>query len=241
MLWEIVDNAVDEAMAGFAKHIDITLHEDGSASVYDDGRGLPVDMHPTLHVSGVEVIYTKLHAGGKFNSDNYSYSGGLHGVGASVVNALSSWLMVDVYRDFKHYQMRFESKYDPELKKIVSGRPVAPLKAAGNTTKRGTLVRFMPDDRVFETSVFNGEAVSRRLRELAYLNKGVTITFTDERASAPAQAVVDAADELDESDDDLPQAEAAPQETHAGKQVFCFEGGIVDYVKYLNADKTPGV
>jgi len=238
MLWEIVDNAVDEAMAGFAKHIDITLHEDGSASVYDDGRGLPVDMHPTLHVSGVEVIYTKLHAGGKFNSDNYSYSGGLHGVGASVVNALSSWLVVDVYRDFKHYQMRFESKYDPELKKIVSGRPVAPLKAAGNTTKRGTLVHFMPDDHVFETSVFNGEAVSRRLRELAYLNKGVTITFTDERASAPAQAVVDAADELDEGDDDLPQAEAEPLETHAGKQIFCFEGGIVDYVKYLNADKT---
>lgn len=238
MLWEIVDNAVDEAMAGFAKHIDITLHEDGSASVYDDGRGLPVDMHPTLHVSGVEVIYTKLHAGGKFNSDNYSYSGGLHGVGASVVNALSSWLVVDVYRDFKHYQMRFESKYDPELKKIVSGRPVAPLKAAGNTTKRGTLVHFMPDDHVFETSVFNGEAVSRRLRELAYLNKGVSITFTDERTSAPAQAVMDAADELDEGDDELPQAETKPQEAHTGKQVFCFEGGIVDYVKYLNADKT---
>ena len=238
MLWEIVDNAVDEAMAGYAQHIDVTLHEDGSASVFDDGRGLPVDMHPTLHVSGVEVIYTKLHAGGKFNSDNYSYSGGLHGVGASVVNALSAWLTVDVFRDFKHYQMQFESKYDPELKKIVSGRPVAPLKALGNTRKRGTLVRFLPDDRVFETTVFNGEAVSRRLRELAYLNKGVTITFTDERATAPAQAVVDAADQLEETEDDLPPQQTEMAETHAGKQVFFFEGGIIDYVKYLNADKT---
>ena len=238
MLWEIVDNAVDEAMAGYAQHIDVTLHEDGSASVFDDGRGLPVDMHPTLHVSGVEVIYTKLHAGGKFNSDNYSYSGGLHGVGASVVNALSAWLTVDVFRDFKHYQMQFESKYDPELKKIVSGRPVAPLKALGNTRKRGTLVRFLPDDRVFETTVFNGEAVSRRLRELAYLNKGVTITFTDERATAPVRAVMDAADQLEETEDDLPPQQTEMTETHAGKQVFFFEGGIIDYVKYLNADKT---
>ncbi len=100
MLWEIVDNAVDEAMGGFAQHIEVTLHKDGSASVFDDGRGVPVDNHPTLKVSGVEVIYTKLHAGGKFNNDNYSYSGGLHGVGASVVNALSSWLTVDVYGSF---------------------------------------------------------------------------------------------------------------------------------------------
>ncbi|HPS82547.1 MAG TPA: toprim domain-containing protein, partial [Candidatus Limiplasma sp.] len=181
----------------------------------------------------------KLHAGGKFNSDNYSYSGGLHGVGASVVNALSSWLAVDVYRDFKQYQMRFESKYDPELKKIVAGRPVAPLKAMGNTTKRGTLVRFLPDDRVFETTVFNAEAVSRRLRELAYLNRGLTIVFADERVSAPAQAVIDAADELDEAEETPSEPSAAPQETHAGSQTFHFEGGIVDYVKYLNADKTP--
>ena len=99
-----------------------------------------------MRVSGVEVIYTKLHAGGKFNNDNYRYSGGLHGVGASVVNALSSWLTVDVYRDFRHYQMRFESKFDPQLKKIVAGRAVAPLAEVGNTRKRGTLVRFLPDD-----------------------------------------------------------------------------------------------
>ncbi|NLI21361.1 MAG: type IIA DNA topoisomerase subunit B [Clostridiales bacterium] len=239
MLWEIVDNAVDEAMGGYARHIEVTLHEDGSASVFDDGRGVPVDMHPTLGVSGAEVIYTKLHAGGKFNNDSYSYSGGLHGVGASVVNALSAWMTVDVFRDFRHYQIRFESRYDPELKKIVAGRPVAPLKAVGNTRLRGTLVRFMPDDRVFETGVFNGEAVARRLRELAYLNRGVTVVFTDERASAPAPAVADASDELDEGEDGPPQEGATASETHAGTQTFCFEGGIVDYVKYLNAEKTP--
>ncbi|MDD3214590.1 MAG: DNA gyrase subunit B, partial [Eubacteriales bacterium] len=237
MLWEIVDNAVDEAMGGFAHNIRVTLHKDGSASVFDDGRGVPVDMHPTLKMSGVEVIYTKLHAGGKFNNENYSYSGGLHGVGASVVNALSSWMTVDAYREFKHYQMRFESKYDPKLNKIVAGRPTGPLQALENTRKRGTLVRFMPDGHVFETTVFNGEAVARRLRELAYLNKGVTIEFIDERASAPVEAVRDAADELDESDDEQPKTNGAAQ-THAGRQVFCFEGGISDYVKYLNADKT---
>ena len=240
MLWEIVDNAVDEAMAGYAHHIEVTLHEDGSASVFDDGRGLPVDTHPTLGVSGVEVIYTRLHAGGKFNNDLYSYSGGLHGVGASVVNALSAWLLVDVYRDFRHYRMRFESTYDPLLKKVIAGRPAAPLKAMGNTKLRGTLVRFMPDERVFETNVFNGEAVARRLRELAYLNRGLSITFTDERASAPVQAVADAADELDEGEETAAQSTAdAPAETHAGTQTFHFDGGIVDYVKYLNADKTP--
>ncbi len=238
MLWEIVDNAVDEAMAGFAHHIIVTLHKDGSASVMDDGRGVPVDMHPTMGVSGVEVIYTKLHAGGKFNSENYSYSGGLHGVGASVVNALSSWLTVDVFRDFKHYQMRFESTYDPQLKKIVAGRAIAPLKALGNTRKRGTLVRFMPDDKVFETTVFNGEAVSRRLRELAYLNRGLTITFADERQTAPAETLRDASDELDETEERLQEEDSQGAQTQAGTQVFLFEGGIADYVKYLNDDKT---
>ena len=197
MLWEIVDNAIDEAMGGHAHHVEVTLHKDGSASVFDDGRGVPVDPHPTLGISGVEVIYTKLHAGGKFNNDSYAYSGGLHGVGASVVNALSAWMTVDVYREFKHYQMRFESVYDPNQKKIVAGRPATALQTLGNTRLRGTRVRFMPDSRVFETTVFNGEAVSRRLRELAYLNKGLSITFTDERASAPARAVRDAADELE--------------------------------------------
>ncbi len=133
--------------------------------------------------------------------------------------------------------MRFESTFDPALKKVVAGRPVTPLETVSNTRKRGTLVRFMPDERVFETTVFNGEAVARRLRELAYLNRGVSITFTDERASAPAEAVRDAADE-DETDEDEVQTAETATETHAGTQTFCFEGGIADYVRYLNADKT---
>ena len=224
MLWEIVDNAIDEAMAGYASQVDVTLYADGSAGVRDNGRGMPVDIHPTMGVSGVEVIYTKLHAGGKFNNENYAYSGGLHGVGASVVNALSKWVAVDVYRDFKHYQMRFESKYDPEQKKVVAGRVAQPLQTLGNTRERGSEVRFMPDDAVFETVRFNADIVSRRLRELAYLNKGLTITFLDER--------VQQAEALAEEDG----GEDASQPT--GRQVFCFQGGIVDYVKYLNADKT---
>ncbi len=222
MLWEIVDNAIDEAMGGHANQVDVTIHADGSVSVRDNGRGLPVDIHPTMGVSGVEVIYTKLHAGGKFNNENYAYSGGLHGVGASVVNALSKWVNIDVYMNFKHYQMRFESGWDANEKKVVAGRPVAPLAQVGNTRQRGTLVRFMPDDEVFETVVFNAETVSRRLRELAYLNKGVTITFLDERK--PKKVMNDDGEEVD------PQ----PQ----GRQVYYYEGGIVDYVKYLNADKT---
>jgi DNA gyrase subunit B len=219
MLWEIVDNAVDEAMGGFADTIDVTLHDDGTASVWDNGRGVPVDEHPTLKVSGVEVIYTKLHAGAKFDNENYAYSGGLHGVGASVVNALSEWMLVDVYREFKHYQIRFESVFDPKQNKIVAGRVAVPLQFISNTKKRGTLVRFKPDARVFESTEFNGDLVLRRLKELAYLNKGVTITFEDER--------VKTASESDENG------------LSGGKAVFCYDGGIVDYVKYLNAEKTP--
>ena len=225
MLWEVVDNAIDEAMAGYASQVDVTLYADGSAGVKDNGRGMPVDIHPTMGVPGVEVIYTKLHAGGKFNNENYAYSGGLHGVGASVVNALSKWVSVDVYRDFTHYQIRFESKYDPEQKKVVAGRVAQPLQALGNTRERGSDVRFLPDDGVFETVHFNAEIVSRRLRELAYLNKGLTITFLDERAQLAAEKAREDG------------GEDASQPT--GRQVFCFQGGIVDYVKYLNADKTP--
>ncbi len=221
MLWEIVDNAVDEAMGGFATTIDVTLHQDGSASVWDNGRGVPVDEHPTLKVSGVEVIYTKLHAGGKFDNENYAYSGGLHGVGASVVNALSEWMTVDVFRDFRHSQIRFESAFDKKLNKIVAGRVATPLQTISNTRKRGTLVRFLPDPRVFETTEFNGELVLRRLRELAYLNQGVTITFEDERKASAADT------------------EENGGGANAGKSVFCYDGGIADYVKYLNAEKTP--
>ena len=209
LLWEIVDNAIDEASNGFADQVDVTLHSDGSASVFDNGRGLPVDVHPTLGVSGVEVIYTKLHAGGKFNNENYNYSGGLHGVGASVVNALSKWVQIDVYRDWEHWRMRFVSEFDEAVGKVTAGIPTGPLEKVGNTRKKGTLVRFLPDDSIFEDVKFNGDQVARRLQELAYLNRGLKITFTDER-------VKDAA---------------------LRQKVFHYEGGIIDYVKYLNSEK----
>jgi len=211
LLWEIVDNGIDEALAGFATEVQVTLHKDGSASVWDNGRGVPVDEHPQLHVSGIELIYTRLHAGGKFDSANYAYSGGLHGVGASVVNALSKWMVVDSFRDWTHYQMRFETIWDEKDKKWHAGRPVEGLQKLGNTRKRGTLVRFLPDDTIFtEDHRFNSETVSRRLRELAYLNKGLKITFIDERAR----------------EEDKKQME------------FCYAGGISDYVKFLNQNKT---
>ncbi len=181
LIWEIVDNAIDEASNGFATEITVTLKKDGSCEVTDNGRGIPVDIHPQLGVSGVEVVYTQLHAGGKFNNKNYAYSGGLHGVGASVVNALSEWVTVDVYRDYSHYHIRFESYEDRKTGKIVSGHVVAPLEKVGNTRKRGTQVCFKPDPRVFEDTHFNGDTVRRRVRELAYLNQGVRFVFTDER------------------------------------------------------------
>lgn len=211
LLWEIVDNAVDEASNGYATEVEVTIHKDGSASVFDNGRGMPVDNHPTLHVPGVEVIFTKLHAGGKFNNDSYNYSGGLHGVGASVVNALSKWVTVDVFLNWTHYRMEFASEYDMLKGKLLAGQPKGGLQKLGNTRKRGTLVRFMPDDSIFEETKFNSEIVARRLRELAYLNTGVRIAFHDER----------------QKDDSL-----ANQEYH-------YAGGIADYVKYLNEDKTP--
>jgi len=210
LLWEIVDNAIDEAANGFADEVTVTLHKDGSASVWDNGRGMPVDTHPTMGIPGVEVIFTVLHAGGKFNNENYAYSGGLHGVGASVVNALSRWLTVDVYLNWTHYRMSFTSDTDPQTGKVAAGKPSGPLEVLGSTRKKGTLVRFLPDDRIFEDVKFHTETVARRLQELAYLNRGIRITFTDER---------------------LPDPEARTR-------VFCYEGGISDYVLYLNAGKT---
>ena len=148
ILWEIVDNSLDEICNGFGTRVDIVIYSDGSISVEDDGRGIPVDKHPTLGISGVEVVFTQLHAGGKFNNDNYTFSGGLHGVGASVTNALSEWLDVTIYKNGKVYQQQFHS---PEVNgKIESGIPRTPLAETGEKTKKhGTLVRFMPDKRVF--------------------------------------------------------------------------------------------
>ena len=209
LIWEIVDNAIDEASNGFATEITVTLKKDGSCEVTDNGRGIPVDIHPQLGVSGVEVVYTQLHAGGKFNNRNYAYSGGLHGVGASVVNALSEWVTVDVFRDYSHYHIRFESYEDRKTGKIVSGHAVAPLEKVGNTRKRGTQVCFKPDPRVFEDTRFNGDTVRRRVRELAYLNQGVRFVFTDEREKDEARR----------------------------RREYCYEGGLADFVQYLNTDK----
>ena len=211
LIWEIVDNAIDEAMNGYATEITVALKKDDSCEVSDNGRGIPVDIHPQLGVSAVQVVYTQLHAGGKFDNKNYAYSGGLHGVGASVVNALSEWLIVDVYQDFSHYQQRFESVEDKKTGKIISGHPVAPLEKLGNTRKRGTTVCFKPDPRVFEETSFNGDQVRRRIRELAYLNRGVSFRFVDERVKDAEKRSVE----------------------------YRYDGGLADYVRYLNADKNP--
>ena len=210
LLWEIVDNSIDEAANGYADTVRVTLHKDGSASVEDNGRGIPVDKHPQLGISGVEVVYTQLHAGGKFSGKNYAYSGGLHGVGASVVNALSEWLVCEVYSDFSLYRQEFASVVDEKTGKIVSGKPMTPLVRVGNTRKKGSKTTFLPDKRVFEDITFHHDVVDRRLRELAYLNKGVTIVLTDERL---------------------------PKDEH--ETTYCYAGGIVDYVRYLNAEKDP--
>lgn len=171
LVYEIVDNSVDESLAGFCNHIIVTIHEDESCSVEDNGRGIPIDIHPTEGISAAEVVFTKLHAGGKFDKETYKYSGGLHGVGASVVNALSDWLEVEIHKDGKKYFQRY--RY---------GKPEEPLKIIGTTEKRGTIVRFKPDGSIFqETTIFNFDTLSARLRELAFLNKSLRIELVDVR------------------------------------------------------------
>lgn len=205
ILWEIVDNAVDEAANGYANKIDIKLYKDGSASVEDNGRGIPTDIHSKAGVSGVQVVFTQLHAGGKFGSDNYNFSGGLHGVGASVTNALSEWLKVKVFKD-TIFEMEFKSYLDKETGKVRSGVPVAPLKnTKEKTKKKGTFVHFMPDATVFETVEWNAETIAKRLKEIAFLNKGLEINFHDQRSDK--------------------------------YYVYKYDGGIVDFVKYLNEGK----
>lgn len=182
ILWEIVDNAIDEISNGHGDTIKITINKDGSATVEDNGRGIPVDMHPTLKKSGVEVVYTTLHAGGKFNNENYKFSGGLHGVGASVTNALSKWCKVTVNKNGKKYFIEFHS-YEDGRGKIHSGVPVAPLKEIGTSKTSGTTVSFLPDDRVFGKQSFNFETITQRARELAFLNKGLRIIVEDENTA----------------------------------------------------------
>lgn len=213
LLWEIVDNAVDEAANGFADRVEITLHPDNSVTVEDNGRGIPVDIHPHLKISGVEVVFTQLHAGGKFNNENYAFSGGLHGVGASVTNALSEWLTVEVFKNGKIYQQNFHSPVAPNGTKILSGVPIDSLHEIGTTKKHGSKITFLADSRVFKAVKMDYRMISERVKELAFLNKGITFVLTDERA---------------ENDDGNVMSET-----------FKYDGGLRDFVLYLNENKAP--
>ncbi len=199
LVWEIVDNGIDEALAGFANRIDVTIEPSNIIAVRDNGRGMPVGIHEKTGISAVETIMTVLHAGGKFGGGAYKVSGGLHGVGASVVNALSEWLEVTVYQDGKIYFIRFEN----------GGHAVEPLKVIGTTEETGTLVRFKADPTIFkDTTVYDYETLNSRLRQLAFLNKDIRLTLTDKRT------------EDGQSND------------------YKYEGGIIEYVQFLNKNKS---
>jgi DNA gyrase subunit B len=214
LVYEVVDNSVDEALAGFCDRIEVTLLADGGVRVTDNGRGMPVDMHPTQKKPTVEVILTVLHAGGKFDGKAYAVSGGLHGVGVSVVNALSHRLEVDIYRDGYHWSQPYENQ-----------RPAAPLKKGDKSTKTGTTVTFWADPKIFETLTYSFETISRRLQEMAFLNKGLTIVLRDERT-----------DQIVDEDD----AAATPKTSKGAKEItYHYAGGIADFVKHLNATKEP--
>src|SRR5450631_1061622 len=176
LVWEVVDNSVDEAMAGFADEINVTVHADNSVTVVDNGRGIPVDMHATEKRPAAEVVLTVLHAGGKFDSDTYKVSGGLHGVGVSVVNALADWLELEISRDGEVWEQSYEK-----------GIPTSKLKASGKTKKTGTKITFHADQSIFTTINYSYDTLSQRLRELAFLNKGLKITLDDERNGKKAE------------------------------------------------------
>ncbi len=170
LVYEVVDNSIDEALAGYCTQIDITIKPDNSISVLDNGRGIPVDYHAEEKMSALQLVLTTLHAGGKFDNSSYKVSGGLHGVGVSCVNALSNCLKVEVYIDNQIYFMEFRR-----------GDPLEDIKVIGTTDFRGTKITFTPDPEIFETTEYSFDILSKRLRELAFLNKGITITITDER------------------------------------------------------------
>jgi len=225
LVWEVVDNSVDEAMAGHADSVIVTLRADGGVTVEDNGRGIPVEMHPKEKRPTIEVVMTILHAGGKFDSDSYAVSGGLHGVGISVVNALSTRLHVEVYRDGQAYEQTYNY-----------AKP-SPLKELGKSDRTGTIITYWADGGIFETTEYNVETVSRRLQEMAFLNKGLSITLRDERQKEA---------ELVELAEIGATAEAVGDEAPAvGKpfkplvRTFHYPGGLVDYIKHLNATKDP--
>ncbi len=224
LVWEVVDNGVDEAMAGFADRVEVILRADGGVTVIDNGRGIPVEMHPKEKRPTVEVVLTILHAGGKFDSDSYAVSGGLHGVGVSVVNALSTRLEVEIHRDGKAYRQAYRH-----------AKP-GPLETIGPSRRTGSSVTFWPDPDVFETVEFKVETVSRRLQEMAFLNKGLTIYLRDERR-------VDV--ELEELAESGSTAVPAAADKSAAKvwkpmeKTFHYPGGLVDYIKHLNHSKDP--
>src|SRR6266540_4028073 len=198
LVYEVVDNSVDEHMAGFGEAIEVTIHIDGSVTVVDNGRGIPTGMHSTQKKSAAEVALTMLHAGGKFEQGAYTVSGGLHGVGISVVNALSEWLEMEIWREGQVFEQRYER-----------GKPAAPLKVTGKTKRRGTMITFKADPEVFESTEFSFDILAQRLRELAFLNKGLEISLKDERKE-PAK-----------------------------EEIFRYKGGIVSFVEHLNEAKTP--
>ena len=202
LVWEIVDNSIDEALAGFCHNIEVVINKDNSITVKDDGRGIPVDIHPKTKISTVETVYTVLHAGGKFGGGGYKVSGGLHGVGASVVNALSKWVEVTVYKNKQIYKIRFEN----------GGHTVEPLHVIGECeeNRTGTTVSFKPDPEIFDTDIYDYETLKVRTRELAFLNKGLSLNIRDDR--------------------DL--------EDTTG-ETFMYEGGISEYVRFINQEKTP--
>jgi DNA gyrase subunit B len=222
LVYEVVDNSVDEALAGYASEVLVTLLADGGVRVIDDGRGIPVDEHPVEKRPALEVIMTTLHAGGKFDRQSYAVSGGLHGVGISVVNALSSRVDIEVRKDGYVWSQTYEH-----------GNPVAPIHRGEQTDETGTTTTFWPDGTIFETTDWSFETLSRRMQETAFLNRGLRISLTDER---PAKVVVDDADE----DDVLtPSSGGGSLVGKARTVVYEYPGGIADFVRHLNASKEP--
>jgi len=227
LVYEVVDNSIDEALAGFCNHIEVTINEDNSISVQDNGRGIPVDMHPKEHKSALEVVMTVLHAGGKFNKDSYKVSGGLHGVGVSCVNALSTKMHVEVYRDGKIYMQEY-----------AKGKPTCPVHEIGTYGSErgtGTFVQFWPDGGIFTETVYQYDILANRMRELAYLNAGVKITLTDKRHLITAEPKPLFEGEVPA---DLAGVVAADGKRYKG-EVFYSEKGLSEFVRYIDNTRTP--